>query len=233
VAPLAEGLSSIAEDKLLRSQALGAHFKGLSMRVGTLVLFAPLVFVSAAGADAEWRDDGVVDGIHVEKRAVTGSSFDELQVTAQSPASLESLCLAVYPKPFNPRLEGRLKAKELLRETENERWTYERVSVPVVSDRDYVIHYKLEQAAPSGRCELSFETLNEGVRPSPPGVVRIPVIRGHWSLAPGANGKIAIRYQIFTEPGGGVPAFLARSGMRDSAVDYMKIVLSKGVVARP
>jgi hypothetical protein len=233
VAPLAEALDSLADVRLLRPGPVGAHFEVLPMRLGTLLLFAPLLFVSAAGADGEWRDDGVVDGIHVEKREVTGSSFDELQVTAQSPGTLESLCLAVYPKPFSGKLEGRLKAKELLRETENERWTYERVSVPVVSDRDYVLHYKLEQAAPSGRCELSFETLSEGVRPSPPGVVRIPVIRGHWSLAPVAGGKVAIRYQIFTEPGGGVPAFLARSGMRDSAVDYMKIVLSKGVVARP
>jgi hypothetical protein len=143
------------------------------------------------------------------------------------------LCLAIYPKQFNPKLEGRVKKRELLRETENERWTYEQVSVPVVSDRDYVIHYKVDVPASSGRCEMTFDTLNEGVRPPPPGVVRIPVIRGHWTVAPLPSGKLSVRYQIFTEPGGGVPAFLARGGMRDSAIEYMKIVLAKALTPKP
>jgi hypothetical protein len=198
-----------------------------------LALFAILVAVPAAAQTAEWRPDGNVDGEQVEKREVPGSSYDELRVTATSASSLEALCLAIYPKPYNPKLEGRVKKRELLRETDTERWTYEQVSAPVVSDRDYVIHFKIEQAPPSGRCEIAFETLNDGVRPSPPGVVRIPLIRGRWSLSPIADGKVMIRYQIFTDPGGSVPAFLARGGMRDSAVEYMKIILARAAAAGP
>jgi hypothetical protein len=214
-----------------RLAASVASYEG--MRSSRPFLLAFMVAASAGAQSAEWRPDGIVDGIQIEKRDVAGSGFDELRVTATSPAPLEALCLAIYPKPYDPRPVGHVKKRELLRETENDRWTYELVAVPVVSDRDYVIHYKLVEPPSSGRCEVSFETLNEGVRPPPPGVVRIPMIRGRWSLAPIQSGKVVVHYQIFTDPGGSVPAFVARGGMRDSAIDYMKIVLAKALAAKP
>jgi hypothetical protein len=179
---------------------------------------------SAVAESSEWRSDGYVDGVYVESRDVAGSPYEELRMTATSTASVETLCNTLYPRPFDPKLEGRFKKRELLREADNERWIYEQVSVPVVSDRDYVVHLKLEQW--SGRCEISFESLDQGVRPSPPGVVRIHTIRGHWSVAPTTDGKAVVRYQIFTEPGGGVPAFLARGGIRTSNVDLVKLVVT-------
>jgi hypothetical protein len=189
------------------------------------VLFAASASASADGAS--WRRDGTVDGVTVERRDVPGSSFDELRLTTTSPATLERLCAAVYPKPWSGKLEGRFKHRELLRETESERWTYEQISVPVVSDRDYVMHVTLEQPASTGRCEVSFETESLGVRPPPPGFVRIGGIRGHWSLAPLGDEGVRVEYRIWSDPGGAVPAFLAKGGQRSAAVEFMKVILAR------
>jgi hypothetical protein len=150
------------------------------------VSLAIVLLASAALADpqSEWRPDGVVDGMRVDRRDVAGSSFDELRVTGTSRVSLTRLCDALYPKRVDDKIEGRFLKRELLRETERDRWTYEQVSVPVVSNRDYVMHVRLEKPASSGRCEVSFQTENDGVRPPPPGFVRIAAIRGRWQLAP-------------------------------------------------
>jgi hypothetical protein len=194
--------------------------------VGTLL---PLLFLaSTAEADApQWRPDGSTDGVQVERRDVPGSSFDELRLSFVSPLSLERLCGAIYPRVFNNAPEARFKKRELLKQTETERWTYEQISVPVVSDRDYVMHVKLNVPASTGSCDVTFETVEDASRPPVRGFVRIPVIRGHWNLVPATDGRVIVRYEIFSEPGGAVPAFLARSRQRSAAIDFMKIILSR------
>jgi hypothetical protein len=204
------------------------------VRRGLLILLASFAGLLVAGlgvadttAQAPWKSDGTVDGMQVEHRDVAGSSFDEVRVTSRSPLSLDRLCEAIYPKRVDGKLEGRFLKKELLRETDTERWTYEQISVPVVTNRDYVMHVKLEQPASTGTCRVSFETETYGTRPSPPGFVRIALIRGLWQLAPMADGAVSIRYQIFSDPGGSVPAFLARGKQRDAAVEFMKTILAR------
>jgi hypothetical protein len=195
---------------------------------------APIILVTAfsasvAAADAPWRPDGTSGGMGVETRGVPGSSFDEFRVTTTSALDLGRVCEAIYAKGLDGRSNVQFKRREILRQTDTERWVYEQIAVPWVSDRDYVMHTKLDQPAATGRCEVSFETQNDPSRPPVRGFVRIPVIRGHWSVAPiaGADGRLAVAYQIFSDPGGGIPAFLARGGQRSAAVDFVKNVLAR------
>lgn len=174
-----------------------------------------------------WRADGVTDGVQVERASVPGSSFDELRLSTVSTASLASVCDAIYPPALPTKPERRFKKQELLRETSTERWTYEQIRVPVFSDRDYVMHVTLEQAASTGHCSVAFRTEDDPAHPPNPQHVRIPVIRGHWDAFPIGEGRVSVQYRIFSEPGGGVPAFLARGGQRSAAIDFMKIILAR------
>jgi hypothetical protein len=189
--------------------------------------------VSSADSSPAWRPDGIYDGVRVDRRDVSGSSFDELRLSIFSSSDMQRLCDAVYPPRLSTRPERHFKKQVLLRETPTERWTYEQVSVPVFSDRDYVMHAKLEQPASSGHCSVAFQTEDDPAHPPVPGVVRIPVIRGHWDIFPVAPGKLSIQYRIFSEPGGGVPAFLARGGQRSAAIDFMKIILGRADLPAP
>jgi hypothetical protein len=197
-----------------------------TVRALSLTLAATLLAFAAA-ADAPWHPDGTCDGLGVEKRDVGGSSFNEFRVTTSSALDLQSVCDAIYAKGLDGRSNVRFKRREVLRQTDTERWVYEQIAVPWVSDRDYVMHTKLEQSPSSGRCEVSFATENDPARPPVHGFVRIPVIRGRWSVAPRADGRLAISYQVFSDPGGGIPAFLASGGQRSAAVDFVKNVLAR------
>jgi hypothetical protein len=180
-----------------------------------------------ADGPAQWHADGVSRGFQVERRDVPGSHFDELRLSIVSPLSLQRLCDAIYPPVVDTTLEGRFKKRELLREVGNERWTYEQISVPVISNRDYVMHTKLNQAAPTGHCEVTFETTVDASRPPISGFVRLPVVRGHWDLTPTSDGRVNLRYEIFSEPGGGVPAFMARGSQKSTAIDFLQLILSR------
>jgi hypothetical protein len=183
---------------------------------------------SAAADDGPpWHEDGLTDGVQVEHRGVAGSHFDELRLSLTTTVDVGAVCDAVYPKTYPTGLERHFKKRVLIRETETDRWTYEQISVPVLSDRDYVVHTKLEIPGSTGRCAVSFASADDPAYPQAAGFVRIPVIRGRWDIFPVGDGKVSVQYRIFSEPGGGVPAFLSRGGQKSTAVDFMKIVLAR------
>jgi hypothetical protein len=199
----------------------------------SVVLLECMTGIAMAESQEAWRPDGAVDGVQIERRSTPGSHFDELRLTTLSSLSLQRLCDAIYPVTLPARPERRFKRQVLLRETTSDRWTYEQITVPIVSDRDYVMHVRLEQPAASGRCSVSFETEDDPAHPPVPGFVRIPVIRGHWDVFPLSDGRVCVQYRIFSEPGGAVPAFLARGGQRSAAVDFMRIILARANVVLP
>lgn len=186
-----------------------------------------------ADSATAWRPDGMSDGLWIERREVGGSSYDEYRVIAARSLDLARLCDVIFAKKRDIQSSVHFKKRELLRETEREHWMYEQIAVPWVADRDYVMHTKLEAPASSGRCEISFTTEDDPSRPPVRGFVRIPVIRGRWTVAPLADGRLWVAYEIFSDPGGGIPAFLARGGQRDAAVDLVKSVLARAAAPAP
>lgn len=167
-----------------------------------MVLAAIVIVLTQA---PQWREDRTVDGMKIELRQVAGSRFEEVRVSATSASSLASLCDAVWAKGLSGKKpEGQFKKRVVIRETADERWTYEQVRVPVVADRDYVIYVKRVSDAPSGRCEVSFETQSDSRYPPVADHVRIPAIRGRWMLTPNAAGKVDISYVVYSDPGGSV-----------------------------
>lgn len=167
-------------------------------------------------------------GMKVELRSVAGSSFEEIRVSTSSSETLQALCDAVWAKaPAGQKPEGAFKKRVLIRESATERWTYEQIHVPVASDRDYVM--VVTQVAPpsSGRCEVRFETRTDPAFPPVGDHVRIPNIRGSWRLVQGAPNRVDISYVVFSDPGGSVPAFLARGPQRDAAVGFLKTILAR------
>lgn len=191
-----------------------------------IFIFAAIGCTSAASAQpAEWRFDRTVDDMKVELRNVAGSQFQEVRVSTFSTLPLVALCDAVWGK--DARVDGSFKKRVVIRETESERWTYEQVRVPLVKDRDYVMLVRRVAPAESGRCEIVFETRSDPGYPVRRDHVRIPVVRGRWTLDPVPDGRTSIAYQIYSEPGGMVPAVFARGGQCSAAVDFMKTILAR------
>ncbi len=179
----------------------------------------------AASPGSPWTSRGQRDGVRLETRDVPGSAFEEVRATVWSPAQPGPLCEAVWGKDTRV-LEAGFKKRQLLKETPTERWTYEQVATPVVSDRDYTIHLRREDAADGG-CRITFDTQNEVGPPPQPGFVRIPLIRGTWEVRPSPGRGTEIVYIVYSEPGGAIPAFLARGPSRDRAVEWLKVILSR------
>src|SRR4051794_26387472 len=83
-----------------------------------------------------WTLQGEHDGYRLESRTPQASAFEELRVTKDTRAGAAELCDAIWANPRGA-LEPGFRKREVLAETETDRWTYEQIAAPLVADRDY------------------------------------------------------------------------------------------------
>ena len=82
-------------------------------------------------ASPEWKTYDPVDGISIASRDVPGERVVELKLTTKSKLSVEKLCeSAAGPKVLDPA-EPDITLRRVIRETPEERVTYEQSSSPV------------------------------------------------------------------------------------------------------
>jgi hypothetical protein len=172
-----------------------------------------------------WRTLSDKDGLRLETRDVSGLPFWEIRLVARSDSSVQTLCDVVWDSGEPGEQPPEIKLRQVVEyKTSNERVTYEQVKVPVVSDRDYVVH-STRKNDPQ-KCEVAFENVTDKGPAPRKDHVRVPKIFGSWTITPSANGSLAI-FTIYSDPGGGVPALFAQGPQRDSAVAQMRNMLAK------
>jgi Polyketide cyclase / dehydrase and lipid transport len=91
---------------------------------------------------------------------------------------------------------------------------YQRISAPLISDRDYTVRVRSSsKAIEGGRSYLSqWETDNALGPPEKSGVVRVKLCEGSWLLAPMGPNPTRATYTIYTDSGGMIPKFIKETG---------------------
>jgi hypothetical protein len=167
-------------------------------------------------ADTDWQSVEQKDGVEVFARGRAGSSFKEFKgvgIIDAPPAAVERVLLDVADYPsFMPFVaEARV-----ISVNGNHAITYQRVAFPLVSNRDYTL--KLERGTVNGPSGMIYRDTWEADSDDGPaerhGVVRVKMDEGSWLLEPTGPGGAATQatYQIYTDSGGALPAFLANRG---------------------
>ncbi len=188
-----------------------------------------VLFVALAAEPTPWKVIDTQEGMTLSARDLPGERVVELKVTAFSPKSVDALCTQAFGTATVEKDEPTIKARKLIREAPNERVTYDQVSTPIVSDRDYAVK-ATHEALPNGTCHVRFDIDNDDAPPLPKGFVRIEKLHGAWDFEPKDNGT-ACTYVIFTDPGGSIPAFVVEGTRQKTAFAAVKRVLSRAKAA--
>ena len=87
---------------------------------------------------------------------------------------------------------------------------YQRISAPMVSDRDYTIRIRTTaKKTESGTTYSShWATDNAAGPPEKRGVIRVSLCEGSWLLEPAGPNSTHATYQIYTDSGGLIPSFI-------------------------
>ncbi|OGQ25017.1 MAG: hypothetical protein A2138_08490 [Deltaproteobacteria bacterium RBG_16_71_12] len=164
--------------------------------------------------DEGWEVVGRRDGVVVYQRPHAGSPHPEvlavgiLDVPPWVAKNAVDDVVADDGMPY-------LAEARILKRDERGLVIYNRVSPPLVADRDYAIRF-FDQSYTIGGVTIwiaRWRTANDEGPPKRSGVVRVPINEGYWRFEPVDGGKrTRASYWVFTDPGGAVPAPLAAVG---------------------
>ena len=91
----------------------------------------------------------------------------------------------------------------------------------VVSARDVVVHVQDQSTPERSSCQW---TDLKGREPARKGVVRMPLLRGSWTIEPLDTTRSRVVYQVAVDPGGRLPGWLVRRGAVKALPDVIEQV---------
>ena len=176
-------------------------------------LASSLLFAGAARAEGPWEQVSNKEGILVERRTVEGSSLKEFLGRGVVEAPIARVLAVIRDAnrrgEWMPNCGGSYLVEENL--TTRTQVAYHRTKAPwPVSDRDSVNRAEMLVEPAKHRVYLPFTAIDHPKVSPVKGVVRMPMLRGHWILIPVDGGKSTMaEYQVFANPGGVLPDWIA------------------------
>ena len=173
-------------------------------------LLIPLVAASSLAfvTDAE--------GVRVSMR--TGTKDIEIVADGNFDATPERVLAAMLDYKNAPSWQKQLRQSEVIRRDAHSLDVYQRLKLPIISDRDYTLH--VTWGADDRGLWMRFARSTEGPAPKD-GVVRMPVHEGEWRLDRGPDARTThAHYEVHMDLGGSLPAGMARKSVAKNIPDF-------------
>lgn len=180
-----------------------------------LALLVAFGFTSAKAGDSGdgWTVANNTDDLTVYTRAHDGSSIRECKAIGLINAEPIVVKRVIDDTAEYPKFMPYVVETKTISQTNDGRVGYQRISPPMVGDRDYTVRVKCESKACSGGMMYCnrWEVANDLGPAEVKGVTRVKVTQGSWLLEPAGNGKTKATYTIYSDSGGSIPTFLLNS----------------------
>jgi len=112
---------------------------------------------------------------------------------------------------------------------------YQRLSPPIVGDRDYTVRVRCEaKPCPTGGmiyCNR-WQAANDLGPAEKKGVTRVKVTEGSWLLEPAAGGKTRATYTIYSDSGGGIPTMILNSANKTAIPKLFEAVRKQSALEK-
>ena len=180
-----------------------------------MLLLVALMTVAAAQSDQGWTPAGIKNGVSLAFRDDPQLNARQVRAIAELPHAPGQIIAVVcdFTQTLDPDTrEARILSGEIGRRYE----IYLRYAsrFMVVSARDVVIDVRQEAAG----CAWSEV---DGRVPAQSGAVRMPLLRGSWTVEPIDASRSRVTYQIAVRPGGSIPGWMVRRGAAGALPDVI------------
>ncbi len=202
--------------------------------IATVCLLSPLAGRAADKAE-EWSVVTTGSNFTTYSRPRKDSSILELKgvtVIDAEPIVVKRVIddTAEYPK-FMPYVAE----TKIISNDGTTRIGYQRLSPPIVGDRDYTVRVHCEsRPCPAGGmiyCNR-WEAANELGPAEKKGVTRVKITEGSWLLEPLPGGKTHATYTIFSDSGGGIPTMILNSANKTAIPKLFDAVRKQATLER-
>lgn len=187
------------------------------------------------GAVAAAADDGppwetvATGAITVKARPRANSSIQEIWAEGYIEAPLFDVQATILDADHYVRYMPYMKEARILplREADGSRYVYSRLSLPLISDRDYVVRARTDAVVgPDGKGAFTDTWVSAPDKlPRRPGAVRVIIDEGSWHIVPAGNGSRCYAvYKFAVDPGGSIPSFVADRANKSGVTDTFRAV---------
>lgn len=162
----------------------------------------------------EWKLVSTSDNVVLHRRSRSGAGHYETRAVGEIPASTKIVLAVIDDAESYPKFMPYTAECRVLREDGDSVLTYQRISAPLVSDRDYTLRVRTtSKKVEHGTSYLSrWETANALGPPEKQGVLRVKLCEGAWLLEPSGPDSTRATYTVYTDSGGAIPAFIKNTG---------------------
>jgi hypothetical protein len=181
-----------------------------------LTVFFASVVSETVTAD-EWGEPKKdQESIKVYTREIPATEFDEFKGVTEIKTSLNSLVALLEDTEACSSWMYRCISERTLRiVNSNEKYNYSVSEGSLLEDRDVVVHIIRTQDQESKTVTYQ-RTDDQGMLPEQPNLTRVRLVKGSWILKPVQGGNVSVTFQMLSDPGGRVPAFLANLASVDT-----------------
>jgi Polyketide cyclase / dehydrase and lipid transport len=162
----------------------------------------------------EWKLVSTSDNVTLYRRSRPGPGHYESKAIGEIAASTAIVHAVIDDTESYSRFMPYMVECRVLKREGDSVLSYQRVSAPLVRDRDFTLRVRTtSKMVEGGMSYLSRWGTENAVGPAEKrGVVRVRLCEGGWLLEPlGPNGTRAT-YSVYTDSGGVIPAFIKKTG---------------------
>ena len=163
-----------------------------------------------------WVQEAVTKEVAIHSRARPGSSLREFRAVGLIDATPGAVFSVLDDTEAYPNFMPYTSETRVLKREKDTVLAYQRLELPLVSDRDYTLRSKHQRwMGPDGPIYwIRWEPANDLGPAEKAGVMRVNVCEGGWLLEPTDSGDTRAVYTIYTDSGGAIPPMLANNGSR-------------------
>lgn len=195
----------------------GVHLRRLLCAWAIFSAQSALAAKSSGPEVPKWETITHDEGVVVSQKEVVGRSLPIFKGVTIIDANIFEILGVLQDVERNPEwMHACVAAKRLKKYSDKEFLVYNRSGAPwPISDRDVVVRSRASIDRENMILTITMHSTESDLMPPVDGVVRMPRLNGHYRFSEAGPGKTQIEYQIDADPGGLLPAWLAKMASRD------------------
>jgi hypothetical protein len=175
---------------------------------------ASLVAAEPEATPGEWKLVSTSGNVALYRRSRPGPGHYESKAIGEIAASTAVVHAVIDDVDSYTRFMPYTVECRVLKREDDSVVTYQRLSAPLISDRDYTLRVRTtSKTVAGGTSYLSRWEAENGIGPAERrGVVRVKLCEGGWLLEPLGPNATRATYSVYTDSGGVIPAFIKNTG---------------------
>ena len=169
---------------------------------------------------AKWEFVSEEDGLKLYERNHEGSDIKEVKAVVTYQGTIQEAVDIMFDRLKHPEIFKYITFSDVLKKNDKCDWSYNQISVPVASNRDYYVK-SCRVDNKDGSVSVTWVPFDDPKYPVTDKFVRVADNKGYYKFTQVEPDKIKVDYYIYNDPGGSLPVFVKNIAARQAVKDTL------------